>query len=37
MIAAIFEKIFKYIAEYPEVWLASHGDIARWVLEKKLS
>jgi allantoinase len=36
MIAAVFDKIFKYMAQYPEVWFASYGEIARWVLEHKL-
>ena len=36
MISAIFEKIFKYIAQFPDVWIASHAEIARWVLDNKL-
>ncbi len=36
MISAVFDKIFKYMAQYPEVWFASYGEIARWVLEHKL-
>jgi len=36
MISAVFDKIFKYMAQYPEVWFASYGEIARWVLENKL-
>jgi peptidoglycan/xylan/chitin deacetylase (PgdA/CDA1 family) len=35
MIAAVFDKVFKYIAQFPEVWLASYGEIARWVLDNK--
>jgi allantoinase len=36
MISAIFEKLFKYMAQFPEVWFASYGEIARWVLDNKL-
>jgi peptidoglycan/xylan/chitin deacetylase (PgdA/CDA1 family) len=36
MIAAIFEKLFKHMAQFPEVWFASYGEIARWVLDNKL-
>jgi len=36
MISAVFDKIFKYMAQYPEVWFACYGEIARWVLEHKL-
>ena len=36
MISAVFDKIFKYMAQYPAVWFASYGEIARWVLEHKL-
>ncbi len=36
MISAVFEKLFKYMAQFPEVWFASYGEIARWVIEHKL-
>jgi len=36
MIAAIYQKIFAYMAQYPDVWFASHGEIARWVTKHKL-
>lgn len=36
IVSAIFDKIFRYMAQFPEVWLASHGEIARWVSEHKL-
>ena len=36
MISAVFEKIFKYLAQFPDVWFASHAEIARWVLDHKL-
>src|SRR5258707_12202540 len=32
LISAIVEKILKYMAQYPDVWFASYGEIARWVL-----
>jgi peptidoglycan/xylan/chitin deacetylase (PgdA/CDA1 family) len=37
MIAAIFEKIFEYMREHDGVWFASYGEIARWVLDNRLS
>jgi len=33
LIAAIMERILKYMAQYPDVWFASYGEIARWVLD----
>ena len=36
MITAIFEKIFKYLAQHSDVWFATHAEIARHVLEQKL-
>jgi hypothetical protein len=36
MITAIYQKIFAYMAQYPDVWFASHGEIARWVKKNKL-
>ena len=36
MISAMYQKIFKYMAQFPEVWFASHAEIARWVLAHKL-
>ena len=35
MITAIYQKIFSYINQHPDVWFASHDDIARWVLKNK--
>jgi len=37
MITAIFHKIFSYMKQFPDVWFASHGDIAAWVKEHKLT
>jgi len=33
LISAIIEKILKYMAQYPDVWFASYGEIARWVFD----
>jgi allantoinase len=33
LISAIVEKILKYMGQYPDVWFASYGEIARWVLD----
>jgi len=33
LISAIMEKILKYMAQYPDVWFASYGEIARWVFD----
>jgi peptidoglycan/xylan/chitin deacetylase (PgdA/CDA1 family) len=35
MIAAIYQKLFTYFAQFPGVWFACHNDIARWVLENR--
>jgi len=36
LICAIFDKILKYIAQFPDVWFASHGEIARWTLDENI-
>lgn len=33
LVTAIFDKIFRYLAQFPDVWFASYGEIARWVLD----
>ena len=33
MITQVFERIVKYIQKHPGVWLARHGELARWALE----
>ena len=33
LISAIMEKILKYMAQYPDVWFASYGEIARWAFD----
>jgi hypothetical protein len=32
----VFDKILKYFAQFPIVWFASHGEIARWTLEQNI-
>ena len=32
LITAVFEKILKYMTQFPEVWFASYAEIAQWVL-----
>ena len=36
MITAIFDKLFRYMAQFPDVWFASYGEIAQWVSDNKL-
>jgi allantoinase len=36
LIAAVFDKIFKYIAGHPDVWFASYSEIAQWVFDNGL-
>jgi peptidoglycan-N-acetylglucosamine deacetylase len=33
LISAVMEKILRYMAQYPDVWFASYGAIARWVFD----
>jgi peptidoglycan/xylan/chitin deacetylase (PgdA/CDA1 family) len=33
LVSAIMEKILRYMAQYPDVWFASYGEIARWAFE----
>jgi hypothetical protein len=35
MITAIYQKIFAYITQFPDVWFASHGEIPSWVIKNK--
>ena len=35
MINAVYQKIFAYLAQFPDVWFASHGEIASWVIKNK--
>ncbi len=36
LIAAIFDKILRYMTGHPDVWFASYDEIAQWVLENRL-
>jgi hypothetical protein len=33
LVTAVFDKIFRYLAQFPDIWFASYAEIARWVLE----
>jgi peptidoglycan/xylan/chitin deacetylase (PgdA/CDA1 family) len=33
LVTAVFEKIFRYLAQFPDIWFASYAEIARWVLD----
>ena len=35
MITAIYHKLLTYFAQFPDVWYASHAEIARWVLQNQ--
>ncbi len=37
MINAVYQKIFAYLAQFPDVWFASHGEIASWVIKNKFA
>ena len=34
MITAIYHKLFTYFAQFPDIWFASHAEIADWVLQE---
>jgi allantoinase len=36
LVCAVFDKILKYFSQFPDVWFASHGEIARWVLDETI-
>jgi len=36
LICAVLDKILKYFARFPDVWFASHGEIARWTLDQNI-
>jgi peptidoglycan/xylan/chitin deacetylase (PgdA/CDA1 family) len=36
LVCAVFDKILKYMAQFPDVWFASHGEIARWTLDENI-
>lgn len=33
MIVQVFDRIVRYIKQFPDVWLARHHELARWALE----
>ena len=33
LIAAVYEKIFDHMKRYQDVWFASFGEVARWVMD----
>ena len=35
MITAIYHKLLTHFAQFPDVWYASHAEIARWVLQNQ--
>jgi peptidoglycan/xylan/chitin deacetylase (PgdA/CDA1 family) len=37
MVSAVFDKIFKYMHQYPDVWFASYEEIATWIAEHGFS
>jgi allantoinase len=36
LVCAVFDKVLKYIAQFPDVWLTSHVEIARWTLAENI-
>jgi peptidoglycan-N-acetylglucosamine deacetylase len=36
LVCAVFDKILKYFARFPDVWFAGHGEIARWTLDENI-
>ncbi len=36
IIAAIFDKLFRYMTGHSDVWFASYDEIAEWVIDKRL-
>jgi peptidoglycan-N-acetylglucosamine deacetylase len=34
LVCAVFDKILKYFAGFPDVWFASHHEIAAWVFDQ---
>lgn len=35
MITAIYHKLFSHFAQFPDIWFASHAEIAGWVLKNQ--
>ena len=36
LVCAVLDKILKYFAQFPDVWFASHHEIARWTLDQNI-
>jgi peptidoglycan-N-acetylglucosamine deacetylase len=36
LVCAVFDKILKYFAQFPDVWFATHGEVARWALDENI-
>ena len=36
LVCAVFDRILKYFAQFPDVWFASHNEIARWVIDQNI-
>jgi peptidoglycan/xylan/chitin deacetylase (PgdA/CDA1 family) len=36
LMIAVFEEVVRYIAQFPDVWFARHGELARWALDGEL-
>lgn len=36
LVCAVFDRILKYFAQFPDVWFASHGEVARWTLDQNI-
>jgi allantoinase len=36
LVCAVLDKILKYFSQFPDVWFASHNEIARWTLDQNI-
>lgn len=36
LIAAMFDKILKYILGFPGVWIVRHDELARWIMDNRI-
>lgn len=36
LMAAMFDKLIKYFAAFPDVWFARHGELAHWAIDGKI-
>ncbi len=37
MVSAVFDKLFKYMHQFPDVWFASYREVAGWIKEQKFA